>query len=53
MMELKPKNLSDLQRLLGVIEGVAACIEGSYSATIFDAVEGIDRILQEVEKNET
>lgn len=52
MDEKKLSALSNIQRNLGVIEGIACGLELPLGNTIFDSLENIDREL-EVLKNDT
>lgn len=45
-MELNLKKLSELNRLLGVIEGAACCVDGVACGVIGDAVGAIDDLLK-------
>ena len=47
-MELSLKKLSEINRLLGVIEGAACCIDGGNAGCVIgDAVAAIDELLKE------
>lgn len=41
--------LSDIERMLGKIEGVAFVLEDRYASPILDALEVIDAVLKEIE----
>lgn len=40
--------LSNIERMLGKIEGVAFVLEDRYASPILDAVEVIDAVLEEI-----
>lgn len=46
-MELSLKKLSEINRLLGVIEGAASVAEMNFACVICDAVTAIDELLKE------
>lgn len=46
-MEISLKKLSDINRLLGVIEGAASVAESKLACVICDAVTAIDELLKE------
>lgn len=46
-MELSLKKLSDINRLLGVIEGAACVAPTDVARVIGDAVDAIDELLKE------
>jgi hypothetical protein len=41
--------LSDIERMLGKIEGVAFVLEDRYASPILDALEVIEAVLKEIE----
>lgn len=41
--------ISTIERCIGKIEGVAFCLEDKYASTIFDALEVLDAVLEEIE----
>lgn len=49
MFELKPSQVSTIERMLGKIEGVAFVLEDRYTSPLLDAVEVIDAVLKEIE----
>lgn len=44
-MELTTNEISTINRMIGMIEGVAFCIEGKVTEPLLDAVEVIDSII--------
>ena len=46
-MEISMKKFSDINRLLGVIEGAASVAESKLACVICDAVTAIDELLKE------
>ena len=48
-MELKPKDKSTIQRMLGKIEGVAFAVDEKIATPLLDAVEVIDAVLDRLE----
>ena len=45
--------ISTIERMLGKIEGVAFVLEDKYAVPILDAVEVLDRLVQEIEDADT
>ena len=50
-MELSQKTRSELNRLLGVIQGAACCADSKIAPVICDAVDAIDELLEKAEKD--
>lgn len=51
-MELSQKTMSELNRLLGVIQGAACAAPSSIGCVISDAVDAIDELLEKAERME-
>ena len=49
-MEISLKTMSELNRLLGVIQGAACAAPSNISCVICDSVDAIDELLEKAEK---
>lgn len=49
-MEIGLKTLSEINRLLGVIQGAACCADSKIAPVICDAVDAIDELLEKAEE---
>ena len=49
-MKISLKTLSEVNRLLGVVQGAACCAPSDFGRVICDAVDAIDELLEKAEE---